>query len=61
MEYSLSKFADDTMLGERDHLLEGRKAVQRDPDRLDRWAEVMCTSFNKAKCWVLHINQSNPM
>ncbi|TRZ08141.1 hypothetical protein HGM15179_018968 [Zosterops borbonicus] len=57
----ISKFVDDTKLGACVNHLEDRKVLQRELERLGRWAESNKMKFNESRCRVLHFGHNNPL
>lgn len=55
-ECTLSRFADNIKLG-GSNLPEGRKALQKDLDRLDQWAEANCMSLTRVLSPTLQFQQ----
>jgi len=58
-ECTLTQFTNGTKLSGAVNILEGRDAIQRDLDRLERWAHANLMKFNKSKCKFLHMSQGN--
>ena len=59
IECTFSKFADNTMLSGAVDTVKGKGAIQRDLNRLERWAWVNLMRFNTAKCKVFHLGRRN--
>ena len=55
IEYTLSKFADDTKLSDAVNTVDGKGDIQGDLGKLQRWACANLMKFNKAKCKILHL------
>lgn len=54
------KFADDTKGVKRINSIEDRNKLQTTLDLLCRWAKDWGMSFNKEKCKIMHIGNTNP-
>ncbi|KAK4827847.1 hypothetical protein QYF61_021984 [Mycteria americana] len=57
-EHILSKSADDTKLGGGVDMPVGRAAIQRDLDRLEKWANRNLVNFSKGKGKSLYLGRN---
>ncbi|KAK4829521.1 hypothetical protein QYF61_005160 [Mycteria americana] len=53
--------SNDTKPGGVDDTPKGCAVIQRDLDKLEKWADGNLMEFNKGKCKVLHLGRNNPM
>jgi len=56
---TITKFADDTKLGEAVDSLEGRESFQKDLDRLESWEIINHMKLKKSNCRILHLGRGN--
>ncbi|PKU38739.1 rna-directed dna polymerase from mobile element jockey-like [Limosa lapponica baueri] len=59
IDCTLSKFANDTKLFDAVNTVDGRDAIQKDPDWIESQACSNLMKFNQDKCRVLHVGQGN--
>ena len=60
VRYTFSKFADETKLCGAVSTPGGQEVIQRDLDRLEQWAQLNIMRFNRPKCKILYLGDSNP-
>ncbi|KAK4827174.1 hypothetical protein QYF61_015136 [Mycteria americana] len=59
-EHNLSKSEGDTKLGGVYCRPDGCAAIQKDLDKLEKWAEKNLNPYSKGECQVLHLGRNNP-
>ncbi|KAK4829116.1 hypothetical protein QYF61_002154 [Mycteria americana] len=60
-ECTCSKFIDDTKLGGVADIPEGHAVIQKDLNRLEKWAVRNLMKLNKGNCKALHLEKNKPM
>jgi len=60
-KHTLSKFADETKLGGVAEMPESHAAIQKEFNRLEKWADRTIMKFNKENGQVLHLGKNNPL
>lgn len=61
LQHTLLKFGDKTKLRGTVNMPVGRTVTQRDPGRVEEWANSNLMKFNKDRCKVLHQGRNNPL